>query len=342
MKKGFTLIELLAVIVILAIIALIATPIILNIIDDAKEQSVKSSAQLYVDGLVKQIASKNTINEFNPTSCTITNGNVTCDGTSLDYTVDGDKPTSGTITFNNGVISGYTIVISGYTITKNGSIITIVKGEPEIAPPPVVNTIFEDDFESYANDTTISSTTTYTLQYDGTGAANQKIITEEQSDGTTGKVLKLEGRSNWSANVRHFFTSDEEQYLVLEADIKPVSGTTPVGFNIGSSGASGTWTRAVCGASFSNNGFNQSREDTGSVIDTEMTYDSGNWYHVKLILDQTNHVFYILIDGTLLDSNGFEAANATPGWIEMAAGNTGTNVAYYDNVRLYSTDTSGI
>ena len=36
MKKGFTLIELLAVIVILAIIALIATPIILGIIDDAR------------------------------------------------------------------------------------------------------------------------------------------------------------------------------------------------------------------------------------------------------------------------------------------------------------------
>jgi type IV pilus assembly protein PilA len=44
MKKGFTLIELLAVIVILAIIALIATPIIMNVIDDAKKQAFKNSA----------------------------------------------------------------------------------------------------------------------------------------------------------------------------------------------------------------------------------------------------------------------------------------------------------
>ena len=36
LNKGFTLIELLAVIIILAIIALIATPIIFNVIDDAK------------------------------------------------------------------------------------------------------------------------------------------------------------------------------------------------------------------------------------------------------------------------------------------------------------------
>ena len=44
MKKGFTLIELLAVIIILAIIALIATPIILNVIEDARKSAGKSEA----------------------------------------------------------------------------------------------------------------------------------------------------------------------------------------------------------------------------------------------------------------------------------------------------------
>ena len=45
-SKGFTLIELLAVIVILAIIALIATPIILGIINDSRESAAKESAKL--------------------------------------------------------------------------------------------------------------------------------------------------------------------------------------------------------------------------------------------------------------------------------------------------------
>ena len=49
-NKGFTLIELLAVIVILAIIALIATPIILGIINDAREQAKKRSAELVYTG----------------------------------------------------------------------------------------------------------------------------------------------------------------------------------------------------------------------------------------------------------------------------------------------------
>ena len=53
---GFTLIELLAVIVILAIIALIATPIVLNIIDDAKKESDLRSGEFYLKGLELSIA----------------------------------------------------------------------------------------------------------------------------------------------------------------------------------------------------------------------------------------------------------------------------------------------
>ncbi len=50
MKKGFTLIELLAVIIILAIVALIATPIILDVIDEAQESANLSQVYLLVDG----------------------------------------------------------------------------------------------------------------------------------------------------------------------------------------------------------------------------------------------------------------------------------------------------
>ena len=50
-NKGFTLIELLAVIVILAIIALIATPIVLGIIDDARNGAKDSTAQMIIDNV---------------------------------------------------------------------------------------------------------------------------------------------------------------------------------------------------------------------------------------------------------------------------------------------------
>ena len=57
LKKGFTLIELLAVIIILAIIALIATPIILNVVEDARISAGKSEAQMIYSGINNYCAS---------------------------------------------------------------------------------------------------------------------------------------------------------------------------------------------------------------------------------------------------------------------------------------------
>ena len=61
-NKGFTLIELLAVIVILAIIALIATPIVLGIIDDTKESANKQSATFIVNAVEQSYSMAYAIN----------------------------------------------------------------------------------------------------------------------------------------------------------------------------------------------------------------------------------------------------------------------------------------
>lgn len=47
-KKGFTLIELLAVIVILAVIALISTPLIMNVIANSRKNADRESARSYI------------------------------------------------------------------------------------------------------------------------------------------------------------------------------------------------------------------------------------------------------------------------------------------------------
>ena len=64
-KNGFTLIELLAVIVILAIIALIATPIILGIINNTRDESNKRSIELYASA-VKNAIAEYQLTESNP------------------------------------------------------------------------------------------------------------------------------------------------------------------------------------------------------------------------------------------------------------------------------------
>ena len=129
MKKGFTLIELLAVIVILAIIALIATPIVLNIIKDTKESALYRSGEFYYSALEQSVATakfKN-INIKNGTYSIMKDGNLcigtlesnTCSGDILKVNVKGDKPTSGSITFEDGKIIKTILKISDKEIVKN-------------------------------------------------------------------------------------------------------------------------------------------------------------------------------------------------------------------------------
>ena len=105
-KKGFTLIELLAVIVILAIIALIATPIILNIISDAKEESNKRSVELYGKAVENAIA-KYQLNNNESISGTFT----TTDGKTL---TKGEKELK--VEYNGNVVCTTTEIYEDGTV----------------------------------------------------------------------------------------------------------------------------------------------------------------------------------------------------------------------------------
>ena len=109
MKKGFTLIELLAVIVILAIIALISTPIILGIINDARKESNERSAELYASAVRNAIASYQLTHPTAPTSFSELNiehdGNVVCETEEL-Y-ADGSFYIAD-CTVNGTLVEGYT------------------------------------------------------------------------------------------------------------------------------------------------------------------------------------------------------------------------------------------
>lgn len=115
-NKGFTLIELLAVIVILSIIALIATPMVLNTIDDARKGAAQSSAYTYI----KEVETKIALNMMNGSN------NAPTLITDVDFAkVKGDAPTSVTLNLENGVIQRGTLVIKGYTIAYDGTVATV-------------------------------------------------------------------------------------------------------------------------------------------------------------------------------------------------------------------------
>jgi type IV pilus assembly protein PilA len=123
-KKGFTLVELLAVIVILAIIALIATPIILNVIDDAKTNAAKNSAYGYIDALEKvnaqDMLSSESINVLSGVYTISNDGTLTHGEKAVTVKFKGTKPTGGTLTYADGKLSsGSSIIVDDKTFTSD-------------------------------------------------------------------------------------------------------------------------------------------------------------------------------------------------------------------------------
>ena len=114
-NKGFTLVELLAVIVILALIALIATPIILNVINDAKKQAAKDSAYGYMDAVEKYIVSSELEDESIP------DGTYRVEDLNKKISVKGSTPDNGNIEIKNSSVKSYDIGIDGYEV-NNGEV----------------------------------------------------------------------------------------------------------------------------------------------------------------------------------------------------------------------------
>ena len=115
-NKGFTLVELLAVIVILALIALIATPIILNVINDAKKQAAKDSAYGCMDAVEKYIVSS----ELEDKSIQDRTYSVE-ELNSMGVSVKGSTPDNGNIEIKNSSVKSYDIGIDGYVV-RNGKV----------------------------------------------------------------------------------------------------------------------------------------------------------------------------------------------------------------------------
>ena len=119
-KKGFTLIELLAVIVILAIIALVATPIILNMINNARKSAAISTAYGYVNSVEYSIGLSD-IGSTEYENIDIKNQEYDInDEALLGIKLKGKKPDSGTIVIENRKIKSGSFCINKYKVIYDG------------------------------------------------------------------------------------------------------------------------------------------------------------------------------------------------------------------------------
>ena len=136
-KKGFTLIELLAVIVILAVIALIATPLIMNVINDARKNSAKDSAYGIVKAMETSMASaiiKDDSKNYAQGTITKVGDTYKLNGQDLTVSMSGTKPDCLNLKVQDGKISGGFLAVNGYSfsIKQDGTI--NYEGEGEYNP----------------------------------------------------------------------------------------------------------------------------------------------------------------------------------------------------------------
>ena len=132
MKKGFTLIELLAVIIILAIVALIATPIILNVIDDARKSAAESEASMILSGINNYCATADMKDQLNSTQDSICL-NAAKNGYEVTAAEVGQMVTLGkakivSVTYGESGVSALVVESNGYTVTLSGNSFSLSKG----------------------------------------------------------------------------------------------------------------------------------------------------------------------------------------------------------------------
>ena len=200
--------------------------------------------------------------------------------------------------------------------------------------------LLNEDFEGIEDGTTIASGgTPFSSIYNGTGDGNQRVIIAEQTDGTEGKVLQLQGASGWASECKFAFTPADKRYIVVESDVKFIDNIRyPGGMWFAASSASGYWTLGIAGISAGDKKLYGAKNDKSDDFGCGEVYELGQWYNLKVVLDDAANTYNLYMDGVRLNDEALTADSASPEWLDMCAGNLGINTAYYDNVKIYGTD----
>ncbi len=127
-RDGFTLIELLAVIIILAVVALIATPIVLNVIDDAKKSAATSEANMIVSSIQNNCATKEMQHQLDPDTVTLCGPELTTEDVKGLVNL-GNAKVTGPVTLTGGKVTAITIESNGHTLIMSDGTLDFVTGE---------------------------------------------------------------------------------------------------------------------------------------------------------------------------------------------------------------------
>ena len=163
-KKGFTLIELLAVIIILAIVALIATPIILNVIEDARISAGRSEARMIYSGINNYCATADMQNQLTGEVNICADG-VTTEEVSQMVNLGNAKVEE--VSYSNGKITNLVIESNNHKFTLCGDGNFVMDDEECGVTPPI-----EEPEEDYVDNSGANApeldTNMIPIKYNGT------------------------------------------------------------------------------------------------------------------------------------------------------------------------------
>ena len=225
-NKGFTLVELLAVIVILALIALIATPIILNVINDAKKQAAKDSAYGYMDAVEKYIVSSELEDE------SIQDGTYRVEDLNKKISVKGSTPDNGTIKIESKTVKSYDIGIDGYVVSngevKKASTTKEIKNGTAVYYNPETRKKCSES-ESKSTTGTKNGCMKWYVFNDKEGNATVNVILDHNT--TAGVVYNSTGNNSEMKEVKIKLEEDTKDWkntarLITASEIAKITGNT--------------------------------------------------------------------------------------------------------------------
>ena len=197
-KRGFTLIELLAVIVVLAIIALIATPIVMNTINNAKKGAAERSGETYIKQVEVAIATKrleestSDLSSLDGTYTINEDGNL--EGNNLIeplvIEVSGNRPTSGTIIVKDGEVqANSTMTIGEYSITYSDGKCSATKNDSDSDSEQVTKTYTNGEAVYYNPETNTKCTSSEAVSVAGTKTGCMKWYAFNYNGGDSVNLL---------------------------------------------------------------------------------------------------------------------------------------------------------
>ena len=205
--------------------------------------------------------------------------------------------------------------------------------------------LVNDSFETDALGTLPSG---YTIKYNGTGTANQKVVNTVVKNGA--QSLQLEGAASWSAELYRTITFPQLVTVETFINVDLAANGLSAGIGIGDLNI-GTWGTRVSRLEFTSSGGIRQIEITsykgsfGPRYLLMVNYQPNTWYHIKIEHNLNTKKAKVYIDGNLMtgiynsqDYTEFDLEpTVTPIHLQLLAGNAGTARAMFDDVKVYET-----